>query len=97
MLNVLNLNSQPAPAPAYTNNVGATPEAPPPSSSYGVPRGGRITSQTFTRQPTSQTFTRQPINGQISRRPKTSLRQQPPRFIQNPRPQVQFQRGQFQG
>ena len=88
MLHVLNSNSQPAPAPVYN----AAP-APVPSSSYGAPeapRGGRIISQTFTRQPT---FT------QSSRRPKTAptFRQGPPRFIQNPRAQGQFIRGQFQG
>ena len=86
MLHVLNSNSQPAPAPVYE----AAP-APVPSSSYGAPsapRGGRIISQTFTRQPI-----------QNSRRPKTAptFRQGPPRFIQNPRPQGQFIRGQFQG
>ena len=91
MLHVLNLNSQPAPAPVY--DVGATPVAPAPSSSYGapsVPRGGRIISQTFTRQP---------INNQINRRPKvtSTFRQQPPRFIQNTRPQGQFISGRFQG
>ena len=79
MLNVLNLHSQPAPIspkPDYTNNVGATPSAIPPSSAYGVPRGGRITSQTFSRQP---------INNPFSRRPKSSFRQQSQRFVQNTR------------
>lgn len=65
-----NVLSQPAPAapqPTYPAAPQPTysPDSIPPSSSYGVPRGGRITSQNFGQ--------RQP---QFARRPK-SFRQQP--------------------